>query len=146
MDTSKVYRIRTSVGNDAPNVIQVPLNQTYDMFEILSLKLNQTNMYKLYESNYGVIVGRVIANGGFGVENAKISIFIPVSDSDRLKDKLLYNFTSVNDRDNDGVRYNLLPDYVDDGCHQNVGTFPNKRLILDNDDVIEMFDKYWNII
>jgi len=142
-ETNKVYRIRTKVGTEAPNVIHVPLNQTYDMFEILSLKLNQTNMYKLYESNYGVIVGRVIANGGFGVENAKISIFIPVSDSDRLKDKLLYNFTSVNDRDNDGVRYNLLPDYVDDGCHQNVGTFPNKRLILDNDDVIEMFDKYW---
>ena len=143
MDTSKVYRIRTSVGNDAPNVIQVPLNQTYDMFEILSLKLNQTNSYKTYESSYGVIVGRVIANGGFGIENAKVSVFIPVSDDDSLKDKLLYNFSSVNGRDNKGIRYNLLPDYVDDACHQNVGTFPNKRLVLDNDDVIEMFDKYW---
>ena len=143
MDTSKVYRIRTSVGNDAPNVIQVPLNQTYDMFEILSLKLNQTNSYKTYESSYGVIVGRVIANGGFGVENARVSVFIPVSDDDSLKDKLLYNFTSVNGRDNKGIRYNLLPDYVDDACHQNVGTFPNKRLVLDNDDVVEMFDKYW---
>ena len=89
MDTSKVYRIRTSVGNDAPNVIQVPLNQTYDMFEILSLKLNQTNSYKTYESSYGVIVGRVIANGGFGIENARVSVFIPVSDDDSLKDKLL---------------------------------------------------------
>ena len=39
-DTNRVYRIRTTVGNDAPNVIQVPLNQTYDTFEILSLKLN----------------------------------------------------------------------------------------------------------
>lgn len=143
MDTSKVYRIRTSVGNDAPNVIQVPLNQTYDMFEILSLKLNQTNSYKTYESSYGVIVGRVIANGGFGIENARVSVFIPVSDDDSLKDKLLYNFTSVNGRDDKGIRYNLLPDYVDDACHQNVGTFPNKRLVLDNDDVVEMFDKYW---
>lgn len=143
MDTSKVYRIRTSIGNDAPNVIQVPLNQTYDMFEILSLKLNQTNSYKTYESSYGVIVGRVIANGGFGIENARVSVFIPVSEDDSLKDKLLYNFTSVNGRDNKGIRYNLLPDYVDDACHQNVGTFPNKRLVLDNDDVVEMFDKYW---
>lgn len=143
MDTSKVYRIRTSVGNDAPNVIQVPLNQTYDMFEILSLKLNQTNSYKTYESSYGVIVGRVIANGGFGIENARVSVFIPVSEDDSLKDKLLYNFTSVNGRDDKGIRYNLLPDYVDDACHQNVGTFPNKRLVLDNDDVVEMFDKYW---
>ena len=142
-DTNRVYRIRTTVGNDAPNVIQVPLNQTYDLFEILSLKLNQTNSYKTYESSYGIIVGRVIANGGFGVENARISVFIPVSDDDSLKDKLLYNFTSVNGRDDKGIRYNLLPDYVDDACHQNVGTFPNKRLVLDNDDVVEMFDKYW---
>ena len=36
-DRNKVYRIRTTVGDDAPNVIQVHLNQTYDMFEIISL-------------------------------------------------------------------------------------------------------------
>ena len=142
-EKSRVYRIRTKVGTDAPNVIQVPLNQTYDMFEILSLKLNQTNTYKTYESDYGIIVGRVIANGGFGIENARVSVFIPVSDDDTIKDKLLYNFTSVSSVDDNGIRYNLLPDYVDDACHQNVGTFPNKRLVLDNDDVIEMFDKYW---
>ena len=142
-DTNRVYRIRTTVGEDAPNVIHVPLKQSYDMFEILSLKLDQTNSYKTYESDYGVIVGRVTANGGFGVPNAKVSIFIEVSDDDVLKDRLLYNFTSTSDTDNNGVRYNLLPDYVDDACHQDVGTFPNKRLVLDNNDIIEMFDKYW---
>ena len=142
-ETSKVYRIRTKVGNDAPNVIHVPLNQTYDMFEILSLKMNQTNTYKTYQSDYGIIVGRVMANGNFGIPNAKVSVFIAVSDDDTLKDKLLYNFTSTNSTDNKNVRYNLLPDYVDDMCHQNVGTFPNKRLVLDNQDVIDMFDKYW---
>lgn len=142
-DTNKVYRIRTKVGNDAPNVIHVPLNQTYDMFEILSLKLNQTNAYKTYESSYGCIVGRVYANGGVGVANAKVSIFIGVEDNETLQNRLLYNFTSVSSTDNDGVRYNLLPDYVDDNCHQNVGTFPNKRLVLDNQDILEIFDKYW---
>lgn len=142
-DTNRVYRIRTTVGEDAPNVIHVPLKQSYDMFEILSLKLDQTNSYKTYESDYGVIVGRVTANGGFGVPNAKVSIFIEVSDDDVLKDRLLYNFTFTSDTDNNGVRYNLLPDYVDDACHQDVGTFPNKRLVLDNNDIIEMFDKYW---
>ncbi len=142
-DTNRVYRIRTAVGEDAPNVIHVPLNQSYDMFEILSLKLNQTNAYKTYESDYGVIVGRVAANGGFGVPNAKVSIFINVGDDDSLKSRLLYNFSSVSSTDNDGVRYNLLPDYVDDACHQDVGTFPNKRLVLDNKDEIEIFDKYW---
>ena len=142
-DTNKVYRIRTAVGDDAPNVIHVPLNQSYDMFEILSLKLNQTNAYKTYDSDYGVIVGRVTANGGFGIPNAKVSIFIEVSDDETLKNRLLYNFTSVTSTDNDGVRYNVLPDFVDDACHQDVGTFPNKRLVLDNQDIIEIFDKYW---
>lgn len=142
-NTSKVYRIRTKVGSDAPNVIDVSLEQTYDMFEILSLKLNQQNTYKTYDSDYGVIVGRVTANGGFGVPNAKVSIFIEVSDDETEKNKLLYNFTSTHSKDNDGIRYNLLPDYVDDACHQNIGTFPNKRLVLDNSDVLEVFDKYW---
>lgn len=142
-ETSKVYRIRTKVGDDAPNVIHVPMNQTYDMFEILSLKLNQTNTYKSYESDYGILVGRVTANGGFGVPNAKVSIFIPVEDDEDLKNRMLYNFSSTSSTDFSGVRYNLLPDFVDDACHQNVGTFPNKRLVLDNKDVLEMFDKYW---
>ena len=142
-ENSKVYRIRTKVGEDSPNVIHVPINQTYDTFEILSLKLNQTDTYKTYESGYGIIVGRVIANGGFGVPNSKVSVFIEVDDNESLKDTLLYNFTSTSDTDNDGVRYNLLPDYVESECHQDVGTFPNKRLVLDNDDVIEIFDKYW---
>ena len=142
-ENSKVYRIRTKVGESSPNVIHVPINQTYDTFEILSLKLNQTDTYKTYESGYGIIVGRVIANGGFGVPNSKVSVFIEVDDNESLKDTLLYNFTSTSDTDNDGVRYNLLPDYVESECHQDVGTFPNKRLVLDNDDVIEIFDKYW---
>ena len=142
-DTNRVYRIRTAIGEDAPNVIHVPLNQSYDMFEILSLKLDQTNTYKTYESDYGVIVGRVTANGGFGVPNAKVSVFIEVSDEETLKNRFLYNYSYTSDVDGDGVRYNLLPDFVDDACHQDVGTFPNKRLVLDNQDVIEIFDKYW---
>lgn len=142
-DINKVYRIRTAVGEDAPNVIHVPLNQSYNMFEILSLKLDQTNAYKTYESDYGVIVGRVTANGGFGVPNAKVSVFINVSDDETLKNRFLYNYSSTFDTDDNGVRYNVLPDFVDDACHQDVGTFPNKRLVLDNDDIIEVFDKYW---
>jgi len=140
---NKVYRIRTVVGEQAPNVIHVPLNQSYDMFEILSLNLNQVNTYKTYESDYGVVVGRVIANGGFGVPNVKVSVFIPVSNDEELNKRLLYNFTSPTSSDYDGVRYNLLPDFVDEACHQDVGTFPNKRLVLDNKDVIEIFEKYW---
>lgn len=140
----RTYRIRTKVGEDKPTVINIPLKQTYDTFEILSLKLDQTNSYKYYSSNYGVIVGRVLANGGVGIPNAKVSIFIESDETTAdIKKYILYHYSSVQSTDNDGVRYNLLPDEIDEACHQNVGTFPNKRLVLDNKDVMEIFDKYW---
>lgn len=145
-DLNKSYRIRTDVNDtekDNVGVVNVHLDQTYDMLEILSLKLDQKNEYKFYESTYGVVVGRVQANGGFGIENAKVSIFIAVDDTASLKERLKYNFDSTQRQDNDGVRYNLLPNEVDSACHQDVGTFPNKRFLLDNDDQIEIFEKYW---
>ena len=143
-DDLKTYRIRTKVGEDKPTVINVPLTQTYDTFEILSLKLDQSNSYKYYTSDYGVIVGRVLANGGVGIPNAKVSIFIEGDETtEDIKKYILYHYSSVQSTDNDGVRYNLLPDEIDEACHQNVGTFPNKRLVLDNKDVMEIFDKYW---
>ena len=143
MKESKSYRIRTKVGSETDSVINVQLEQTFDSFEILSLKLDQKNAYKLYESDYGVIVGRVLANGGFGVPNAKVSIFIESEEDENFTKRLLYPYKTTMNTNEDGVRYNLLPDFVDDVCHQNVGTFPNKRLVLDNNDIIEIFDKYY---
>ena len=143
MKENSTYRIRTKLGSESDSVVNVQLNQTFDTFEILSLKLDQVNAYKLYESDYGVIVGRVIANGGFGVPNVKVSIFIESEEDENFEKRLLYPYKTMMSTNRDGVRYNLLPDYVDDACHQNVGTFPNKRLLLDNNDVIEIFDKYY---
>ena len=143
MKDSKTYRIRTKLGSESESVINVQLEQTFDTFEILSLKLDQKNAYKLYQSDYGVIVGRVIANGGFGVPNAKVSIFIESEEDDDFTKRLLYPYKSTMATNFDGIRYNLLPDYVDDACHQDVGTFPNKRLLLDNNDIIDIYDKYY---
>ena len=144
MEETKSYRIRTTVNGDAPSVVNVNLNQTYDMFEILSLKLGQDKVYKLYQSDYGIVVGRVLANKGFGIPNAKVSIFIPNESEDQSSlDWSLYPFMSVNSWAPSGTKYNLLPDEKQSECHQNVGTFPNKKLLLDNNDVIEVFDKYW---
>lgn len=138
----KSYRIRTNVGGE-DNVLHVNLTQTYDTLEVLSLKIDQKNSYKTYKSDYGVVVGRVFANGGYGVPNAKISVFIPSENTDSLDESILYPFRTVTGLDNDNIRYNLLPNFVDVACHQDVGTFPNKRMVLDNDDVIEVFDKYY---
>ena len=91
-DDLKTYRIRTKVGEDKPTVINVPLTQTYDTFEILSLKIDQSNSYKYYTSDYGVIVGRVLANGGVGIPNAKVSIFIESDETTEDIKKYILSF------------------------------------------------------
>lgn len=141
--SDKSYRIRTNVGQDT--VLQVPFKQDVDFLEILSLKISQQNLYKLHTSNYGVVVGRVLANDGFGVPNAKLSIFIRLSEEDGMNSDITqyYPFYSISSTDSKNRRYNLLPDHKNDDCYRIVGTFPNKRLVLDNDAQIEVFDKYW---
>ena len=79
----KSYRIRTQVGVD--KYINVKLDQDFDFLEILSLKINQSDLYTKVCSDYGVVVGRVVVNGGFGLPNAKVSIFIPLTPEDELK-------------------------------------------------------------
>lgn len=137
----KSYRIRTNVGEDS--FVSINLEQDYDSFDILSLTINTHDIYKLHNSNYGVIVGRVLANNGFGVPNAKISVFIEADAEQREELSEIYAYTTTADENKNGVRYNLLPDNDVSDCHQIVGTFPNKRYVLDNDDIIEVFEKYF---
>lgn len=138
----KNYRIRTNVSTD--KVLNVNLQQDVDFLEILSIKLRQQDTYRIQTSNYGIIVGRVLANDSFGIENAKVSVFIPTDDIDSLDEDIeeLYPYKSTTGLDAT-PRYNTLPDYKVDRCHQPVGSFPNKRLVLDNDNVLEIYDKYW---
>ena len=142
MEENKTYRIRTEVGQNTPSTIDFKLDQKFDMMEILSLKIGQENLYHMPKSNYGVIVGRVLANKGFGVPNAKISVFIR-KDDNTLDENILYNYTTPFGTNNDGVRYNLLSEEVDKECHQDVGTMFTKRRLLDNNTIIEVFEKYY---
>ena len=143
-ETNKSYRIRTSVGEETGNIsIPVSLVQDFDSVDILSLSIKSIDEYRKHSANYGVVVGRVLANNGFGIPNAKISVFIDADSEDDAVMKYLYPYSSSFDEDSNKVRYNLLPDeYVSD-CHQIVGTFPNKRFMLDNDVLLEVFDKYY---
>lgn len=141
---NKTYRIRTTVDSESKeNKLDIQLNQSFDSLEILSLRIKPLNEYRLQECSYGVVVGRVYANGGFGVPNAKVSVFIPVEEGDNVEQRLYYNFTNIVDITTDGIRYNILPDEVDKPCHQDVGTMPHKSYLLDNDTLIEIFDKYY---
>ena len=145
-EVNKTYRIRTQVGSEASDgyiSLDANLVQDYEAFDILSVKISSSDTYRLHNANYGVVVGRVIANNGFGVPNAKLSIFIESDSSDGEKVKELYPFIASYSKDWNGVRYNLLPDEEVGDCHQIVGTFPNKRYLLDNDVVLEVFDKYY---
>lgn len=142
-ENNKSYRVHTNVGEDT--FLNVNINQDIEQLEILSLKLDVDNFYKLHTSSYGCLVGRVLANKGVGIPNVKISMFIPVEAADLQNPiyKYLYPYTNTKSKNQDGIRYNLLPDVVSDKCHQDVGTFPNKRLVLDDVNVIEVFDKYF---
>lgn len=142
-EINKTYRVKANINNE--NVVNIDTNllQDYNTLDILSVKISSVDMYKLHNSNYGVIVGRVLANNGFGVPNAKISIFIESDNKDGEKVRELYPFVNVSTRNSDNIRYNLLPDEKVSDCHQIVGTFPNKRYMLDNDIVLEVFDKYY---
>lgn len=136
-------RIRTS-PNGGDNFVRIKLDQSFDFLEILSLKLRQDELYRIFAADYGVIVGRVIANRGFGVPNAKVSVFVPLDVNEGDPEIIgRYLFNAVSDTDINGVRYNLLEDTKQGKCHSPVGTFPNKRKVLDNDVWLEIYDTYY---
>ena len=149
-ENNKTLRIRTKIGVSQDAEIQdkyltVKLKDKIDTIEIMSLKIKQENAYKFHSSDYGVVVGRAIANGGFGVPNVKVSVFIAASDA-TVNDPIynaIYPYQRSTQKNKDNIRYNLLPDQGNDDCYQVVGTFPNKRLVLDDDNYLEIYDTYY---
>ena len=137
----KSYRIHTNISKDT--VLNVNMKQDFEFLEVLSLKLAQKDAYKIHSSNYGVIVGRVLANDAFGIPNAKVSVFIERDTSDPGEIEDIYPYSDVMSKDSSGIRYNLLPDYSNDVCYRVVGTFPRKRYLLDDSVQLEVYDKYW---
>lgn len=144
-ESNKSYRIKTEVGPNITGVtIPVNITQQYDTFEILSLKIGAEETYRLHNANYGVVVGRVLANNGFGIPNAKLSIFIEADqDNDNSEILAIYGYTNTRETNSLGQTYNLLPNEQIGDCHQKIGAFPSKRYLLDNDTYIEVFDKYY---
>jgi hypothetical protein len=140
---SQSYRIRTELGINKS--INVELNQDFEFLEILSLKIQQDDVYTRSCANYGVVVGRVTANNGYGIANAKISVFIPVTDADASNPLIssIYPYTQPSDKNEDGYRYNLLPYEKSYSKHAATGTFPTKEDVLTNATAIEIFDKYY---
>ena len=143
---SNTIRIKTT-PNSSDKYVKVKIEQDFDFIEILSLKLSQNEAYTKYCSDYGVIVGRVNVNNGFGVPNAKVSVFIPLADEDKYDAEIkgIYPYEVLSDKSEEGVRYNLLPkDSVpNNDCFTPIGTFPSKTEVLDNPALMEVYCKYY---
>jgi hypothetical protein len=139
----KSYRIRTQVGVD--KYINLKLEQDFETLEILSLKINQSDIYTRICSDYGVIVGRVFVNGGYGLPNTKVSIFIPQEDLDEINPVIseLYPYKTLSTLNENGYRYNLLPKEPSYPGHSATGTFPTKEEVLIDQTTIEVYDKYY---
>jgi len=139
----KNFRIRTKVGVDTR--VEAKLEQDFDFLEILSLKLTQQQVYNRPTSNYGVLCGRVYANNGFGVPNAKVSVFIPLTDEDSNNPVIsrIYPYRNLNTQNEDGYRYNLLPYVASYTGHVPTGTFPDREDILKDKSLSYTYEKYY---
>jgi hypothetical protein len=140
---SNSYRIRTQVGIDKS--IKVHLTQDFEFLEILSIKILESDIYTRQCSDYGVVIGRISINNGFGVPNCKVSIFVPLSSVDANNPIIsdLYPYSSVSDLNDVGYRYNLLPYVKSYSNHTPTGSFFDKEDVLLNQSYIEVFDKYY---
>jgi hypothetical protein len=137
------HRISTNIGRDQQ--INVELKQEFDLLEILSLKFTQKEVYTSLCADYGVVCGRIIINNGLGVPNAKVSIFIPLSDEDENDPVIsqLYPYKTITDKNEDNYRYNLLPSKKQHGGHEPTGTFPDQSDILNREEILEVYEKYY---
>ena len=140
---SNSYRIRTKPGVDSS--IKVLIDQEFEYLEILSLKILQSQIYTRQCSDYGVIVGRVSVNNGFGIPNAKVSVFIPLDSIDENNPIVtdIYPYKSLTELNEDGYRYNLLPYKQQHPGHTPTGTFFTREDVLTNPTLIQVYDKYF---
>lgn len=151
MNTSERIQLVTG-ATTIDKHIQVKLEQDIDQLQFMTLNIYTKDIYQDFNSDYGVLVGRVVANGGVGIPNAKISIFIPLSDEDALDGEItsIYPYKTPRDKNAEGKRYNLLPRVSEydpqTGTykpHQPFGSFPIKPEIVTNVSFLNIYKKYY---
>jgi hypothetical protein len=137
------HRISTNIGKDQK--VTVEINQDYDQLEILSLKFSQKDIYTSLCADYGVVCGRITANDGFGIPNARVSVFVQQNEihADDPVISKLYPYQEPSDRDGNNYRYNLLPARQQHGGHAPTGTFPDQSDILTREEVLEVYENYY---
>jgi len=148
--SQRIYLDPTTTEDDLH--LKVRLEQETDSLEFLSMSVDLKDAYQDFNADYGVLIGRVVANGGIGIPNAKISVFIPLSDEDASNSDIMsiYPYKTPRDKNNDGKRYNLLPrvsvvDPKTGGTHpkQPFGSFPIKEEVVTNSEFLDVYKKYY---
>jgi hypothetical protein len=150
---NKSQRIQLSVDTlNQDKYVKVQLQQEVDTLEFLSMNLSTKDVYQDFNADYGVLIGRVLANGGVGIPNAKISIFIPLSATDSADSQItsIYPYTTPRDKNNEGKRYNLLPRVGKQdpktkivSPKQPFGSFPIKEEVVTNEVFLNVYKKYY---
>jgi hypothetical protein len=137
------HRISTNIGVNQK--LTVELKQDFDLLELLSLKFTQKDVYASLCSDYGVVCGRITINNGLGIPNARISIFVPLSDEDAEDPVIsaLYPYRASTEKNESNYRYNLLPNTKQHDGHVPTGTFPDQTEILTREEVLEVYEKYY---
>ena len=151
MNKSQRIWLDTESGND-DKYIHVKLQQEVDTLEIMSLKIDTKEAYQDFNANYGVLAGRVTANNGITIPNAKVSVFIPLDEEDENDGEIvsIYPYKKPSDKNNEGKRYNLLPrvsqinpETGEVKPKQAFGSFPTKQEIVTNPTYLEVYKKYY---
>lgn len=142
----KIVRIPIDLNSDDQE-IRINLEDEFQSLDVLSLNITSNDVYSRVKSDFGVIVGRVTTSQGLGIQNAKINIFIPLTEEDKSRIEItqLYPFESINDTYPNGVRYNLFPRVRNkmNISHKAIGNFPVLDDFSHYPQYVEIMDKYY---
>lgn len=156
---NKTIRIKADTNNPNEKYLNVKLEQDFELLNVLSLTIKQSDVYRTFNADYGVVCGRV-QTAGVGLPNCRVSIFIPISDNDTVTTEMLalYPFKKTTDTDVNGKKYNLLNRLKRlnpfTGFKENnygfgyfpktpVGSMPDKNELLVNDSWVEVYKNYY---
>jgi len=147
--SQKIYFNTEETGTNKH--MKIKLEQNVQTLEFLTMSLSTEEVYQNFNADYGVLIGRVIANDSIGIPNAKVSIFIPLNDVDAENSEIysVYPYKTPRDKNNEGKRYNLLPRVGEKNSSgvvspkQPFGSFPIKEEIVTNEPFLNVYKKYY---